>query len=70
MARALMVNNFAARLSDIDGSARMASKNERVELEMKILKARQLSRGADDLTRQRLKALIEDLEQKLREIDE
>jgi hypothetical protein len=48
----------------------LASKNERVELEMKILKARQLSRGADDLTRQRLKALIEDLEQKLREIDE
>lgn len=44
----------------------MPSRNERVELEMKILKARQ----ADDVTRERLEALAFELEQKLREIDE
>lgn len=48
----------------------MPSKNERVELEMKILKARQLARQADDVTRERLEALAFELEQKLREIDE
>jgi hypothetical protein len=48
----------------------MISKNERVELEMKIMKARHLARGADDLTRERLNALIAELEKKLREIDE
>jgi hypothetical protein len=48
----------------------MPSKNERVELEMKIMKARQLARLADDLTRERLQALVNELEQKLREIDE
>jgi hypothetical protein len=46
------------------------AKNERVELEMKIMKARQLARGADDKTRERLNALVVELEQKLREIDE
>jgi hypothetical protein len=44
--------------------------NERVELEMKILKARQLARVTDELNRERLKARIAELEQKLREIDE
>jgi hypothetical protein len=48
----------------------MPSENERVELEIKIMKARQLARGADDTTRERLNALIVKLEQKLREIDE
>lgn len=48
----------------------MPSKKERVELEMKIMKARQLARAADDLTRERLNALVAELEQKLREIDE
>jgi hypothetical protein len=48
----------------------MPSKNERVELEMKIMKARQLARAADDLTRERLNALVAELEQKLREIDQ
>jgi hypothetical protein len=48
----------------------MPSKNERVELEMKILKVRRLARAADNLTRKRLEALIAELEQKLREIDE
>jgi len=48
----------------------MPSRNERVELEMKILKARQLARQADDVTRERLEALAFELEKKLREIDE
>jgi hypothetical protein len=48
----------------------MPSKNERVELEMKIMKARQMARYADDLTRERLEALVAELEQKLREIDQ
>jgi len=38
--------------------ARMPSKNERVEIEMKIMKARQLARAADDSTQERLEALI------------
>lgn len=36
---------------------------------MKILKARQLARQADDTTCKRLEALAAELEQKLREID-
>ena len=48
----------------------MPHKNERVELEMKILKARQLARQADDTTRERLEGLAAELEQKLREMDE
>jgi hypothetical protein len=46
-----------------------AQRNERVEIEMKIMKYRALARGvADDLTAQRI--AIAELEQKLREIDE
>jgi hypothetical protein len=50
----------------------MRSKNERVELEMKIMKYRQAAvlATADDVTRQRIMALVAELEQKLREIDE
>ena len=48
----------------------MPSKNDRVELEMKIMKARQLARQADDTTRERLERLAAELEQKLREMDE
>jgi hypothetical protein len=50
----------------------MPSKNERVELEMKILKYRQLAMLAtsDEETRQRILTLVTELEQKLREIDE
>ena len=50
----------------------MPSKNERVELEMKIMKYRQLAMLAtsDEETRQRILALVTELEQKLREIDE
>ena len=40
----------------------MRQKANRVELEMKILKARQLARTADDLTRERLEALATELE--------
>jgi hypothetical protein len=43
----------------------MAQKNDRVELEMKIVKYRSLARqAADDETTQRIKALIAELEQK------
>ena len=49
----------------------MVHKNERVELEMKIMKYRSLARqAADDETTQRINALVAELEQKLREIDE
>lgn len=49
----------------------MPSKNERVELEMKIMKYRALARDApDQLTTERIGKLVVELEQKLREIDE
>ncbi len=50
----------------------MRSKNERVELEMKIMKYRQLARSAvsDPVTTERIAGLVADLEQKLKEIDE
>ena len=47
----------------------MRNKNDRAELERKILKARQLARQADDVTRVRLETLASELEQKLRAID-
>ena len=48
------------------------SKNERVELEMKILRYRKLARqiATDPDTAQRIKELIADLEKELRERDE
>jgi hypothetical protein len=54
------------------GSSAMAQKNERVELEMKIVKYRLLARqvAADDETAQRIKTLVSELQQKLRDIDE
>jgi hypothetical protein len=49
----------------------MPSKNERVELEMKIMKYRQLaSRITDEELLKRFAEQIADLERKLREIDE
>jgi uncharacterized protein (DUF2267 family) len=46
-------------------------KNERVALEMKILKAREVGRLlTDDVTRERLEALAAELKEKLREMDE
>jgi hypothetical protein len=48
------------------------SKNERVELEIKIMKYRALVRAAvsDPVTTERIAALIADLEQKLKKIDD
>jgi hypothetical protein len=49
----------------------MPPKTERVELKMKIMKYRELARNApDEVTRQRVSALVSELEQELREIDE
>jgi hypothetical protein len=50
----------------------MPSKNERVELEMKIMKYRALARAAisDPVTEERINGLIGELKQKLKEIDE
>ena len=51
----------------------MANKNNRVELEMKIMKYRLLARQVsptDDETAQRIGGLVSELQQKLREIDE
>jgi hypothetical protein len=49
----------------------MPSKNERVELEMKIMEYRALARDAPDpVTIERINELVAELEQKLREIDE
>ncbi len=50
----------------------MAHKNERVELEMQILKYRQIARemAANPEDSERIKGLVAELEQKLREIDE
>jgi hypothetical protein len=60
----------AVYLGSVQSREAMPHKNERVELEMKIMKARQLARTADATTRERLEALAAELEQKLREIDE
>jgi hypothetical protein len=50
----------------------LARKNERIELEMKIIKYRQMAVLAvsDELSKQRIAALVAELEQKLRQIDE
>ena len=54
------------------GLRAVVNRNERVQLEMKIMKYRQLARQttSDDLTRTRIEQLISELERKLREIDE
>ena len=50
----------------------MQSKNERVELEMRILRYRQIARrfAHDPQTYDRIQTLVRELEDKLREIDE
>jgi hypothetical protein len=49
----------------------MPSKNERVELAIRIMKYRSLARRViNEKTAQRIDQLIAELEQKLREIDE
>jgi len=67
------LNLFAVRPSHLSlGEARHGSeKNERVELEMKIMKYRSLARNApDEVTTQRIKCADRRTEQKQREIDE
>jgi hypothetical protein len=62
---------FAAPSSYLDGSAEMPTKNERVELEMKIVKYRGLARQAPDPeTTRRINSLVAELEQRRSEIDE
>jgi hypothetical protein len=47
------------------------NRNERVELEMKIMKYRAMARAiSDDTTTKRIETFITELEQKLKEIDE
>jgi hypothetical protein len=50
----------------------MANKNDRVKLEMTIMKYRLLARQAtaDNETVQRIEGLVSELKQRLREIDE
>ena len=49
----------------------MPSKNDRVELDMKIMKYSALVRQTmDDLTKRRIEQLISETEQRAREIDE
>jgi hypothetical protein len=68
-ARHSLRSSFRAASASLPGW--MAHKNERVELEMKIMKYRALARQAgDDVTRTRIKELVAELERKLREIDE
>lgn len=54
------------------GRPTVSSKNERVELQMKILRYRKLARqiATDPDTVRRIEELIADLERELREIDE
>jgi hypothetical protein len=68
----IIETNLGLRRPTLNQDARfMAHKNERVELEMKIMKYRALARQAgDDVTRARIKELVAELERKLREIDE
>lgn len=53
------------------GNFVVRSRNERVELEMKILRYRKLARqiATDPTTQRRIEELISDLEKELREID-
>jgi hypothetical protein len=73
-AKIMELNNSAAFASNKKdaGNAAVHSKNERVELEMKIMKYRQAARltTSDDETRKRITELVAELEKKLREIDE
>ena len=65
------MNIFASSPSYKDGSGAMVHKNERVELEMKIMKYRAMARMiSDDVTTKRIAALVAELVQKLKEIDE
>jgi hypothetical protein len=69
-----MLNKNAVPLSYLERqwNTLVKSKNERVELAMKILKYRMIARqiATDPDTQVRIRALIADLERQLREIDE
>jgi hypothetical protein len=67
------LNIFADSPSYLDGSGVMTqrNKNERVELDLQIMKYRELLfRIADEQFLEQAKAKITELERKLREIDE
>jgi hypothetical protein len=52
-------------------SPKVRNKNDRVQLEMKLMKYRSLARRAThDEMEERIKLLVVELDQKLREIDE
>jgi hypothetical protein len=61
---------YCTKMLNLHRSIAVPDKDERVELELKILKARQLARQADDTTRERLEGLAAELEQGLRKKDE
>jgi hypothetical protein len=65
------MNLYAPDSSYKDGERCDGSKNERVDLEMKIMKYRAMARQVtDEKATRRLTELIAELEQKKREIDE
>ena len=66
------VNKIAVPSSYLRRRWNALSENERVKLELKILRYRRLARqmAADPDTMRRVKELIADLERQLREIDE
>jgi hypothetical protein len=68
----LIILNFLGRHpSSLWAEALLVQKNERVALEIKIIKYRALARQAPDVeTTQRINGLIAELEQNLREIAE
>ena len=72
VAEFINMNKTAIRSSYRKDDGNAVSENERVKLEMKILRYRRLTRQiATDLdTARRIKELIADLERQLREIDE
>ena len=75
LAEAIGIEHFCRRsvlMKKTLGIHAVAKKNERVQLEMKIMKYRQLARqmAADPVESERIRGLVADLEKKLLEIDE
>jgi hypothetical protein len=69
LSRTPYIETKSALRRSIVAESVMPSKNERVELEMKIIETRLQARKSNDATRKRLDALAAVLEQKLREMD-
>lgn len=65
-------STFSESYVETFGFSAVSSRNERVELQMKILRYRKLARqiATDPDTARRIQELIADLERELREIDE